>query len=130
MALQRVIIIVASLALTTPGCAQTPVQQGDFCDVIGSAEARVGDRFDVETVLVWNEFSGAVVTSSECSNKLFNADFDMSDSDERAFMASLLRTPPRAGVGVQRTRVRIRGSIERLNPNGGVLNITDARRLD
>lgn len=130
MVLKRLIIVGACSLLATPGCAQQSALRGEFCDVINSPQTRSGDRFDLEAVLMWNENSGALVTGPECPNTLYNADFDMSVSDERALMSSLLRTPPTAGEAVQRTPIRIQGTIERKFPSGGVLRITTASRTD
>ena len=126
----RIIIIGLCSLVATQGCAQQSVLRREFCDAINSPEARSGDRIDLEAVLVWNENSGAVVTGPECPHTLYNADFDMSVSDERALMSSLLRTPPTAEQAVQRTPIRIQGTIERKFANGGVLRITTATRMD
>ena len=126
----RVALTGISAFLIAAGCAQPAQQVSRFCDVISRPELAVGDRLYVEAVLIWNENSEAIVSGPECS-RFYNADFRMmSVSDERAFMSSLRRTPPTAGQAVQRTRVRIRATVVRLNPNGGVLGVTSAERLD
>lgn len=130
MVVNRLIIIGLCSLLATPGCAEQSVLRGEFCDVINSPRTRSGDRIDLDVVLVWNENSGAVVTGPGCPQTLYNADFDMSVSDERALMSSLRRTPPTAGEAVQRTPMRIQGTIERKFANGGVLRITTANRTD
>jgi hypothetical protein len=130
MVLIRLVVIGLCSLVPIQGCAQPSVLRGEFCDVINRPETRNGDRIDLEAVLVWNENSGAVVTGPECPHTLYNADFDMSVSDERALISSLLRTPPTAGQAVQRTPIRIQGTIERKFANGGVLRITTANRMD
>ncbi len=130
MTTDRLALVGISSFLIAAGCAQPAQQVGKFCDVISRPELAVGDRLDVEAVLIWNENSGAVVSGPECS-RLYNADFRMmSASDERAFMSSLRRTPPTADQAVQRTKVRIRATVVRVNPRGGVLSVTSAQRLD
>ena len=129
MVLNRFVIIGFFSLLATPGCTEQAVMQGEFCAVVSSPQTKTGDRIDLTAVLVWNQNSGAIVTGPECPNTLYNADFDMSVSDERAFMSSLLRTPPVAGEAVQRTPVQIQGTIERKFASGGVLRITSARRI-